>query len=152
MVLAWGFKPNELGAVRRVLGRQLRGLGALVALATLALAVSPFTAGLSSGDEPFGGGAVLVLGGVGSAIVAVAYVPVALTLRNAVHALARILFPMPVYDGQSDVGGSVLECLENRQNLTKLIMGERGIYGELVESLVVAGPLLTAAIGTYVTG
>jgi hypothetical protein len=82
-------------ALRPGLGRQLRDPGALVGLGTLALAASPFPGAMASGYDPNRGGAVLILGGLGSAIVVFAYVPVAMTLRNRVGALAQNLMPLP---------------------------------------------------------
>jgi hypothetical protein len=136
---------DALMALRLVLIRQLRGLGALVALATLALAISPALGSMF--DEPEdGSGVVLVLGGAGSAIVAVAYVPVAVALRSRVEDVARYLLPVE----DNDDGQAVLAHLRGRQDLVKLVMGERGIYDELLASLVVASPLITAAIGRVV--
>jgi hypothetical protein len=43
-----------------------------------------------------------------------------------------------------------LDRLRDRQDLLKLVMGDRGIYDELMASLVVATPLMTAAIGRLV--
>ena len=137
-----------LVSLRLVLVRQLRGLGALVALATMALALSPFRDNMFTTDDAGGEGSVLILGGVGSALVAVAYVPAALALRSRVGALARGL--MPIND--QDEGESVLGRLKGRQELVKLVMGERGIYDELLTSLVVAAPLLSATIGDQLTG
>jgi hypothetical protein len=136
---------DDLGVLRVVLVRQLRGLGALVALATLALAISP---GLGSmfPEAESGSGVVLVLGGAGSAIVAMAYVPVATVLRTKAAGLSRYLFPL----GTDDDGHAVLDRLRDRQDLLKLVMGDRGIYDELMASLVVATPLMTAAIGRLV--
>lgn len=136
---------DSLGGLRLVLTRQLRGLGALVALATLALAISPGLGSMFT-EAQDGSGAVLVLGGVGSAIVAMAYLPVAIALRNRVYHVTLSLLPVAAND-EADV---VLARLRGRQDLMKLVLGERGVYDELLASLVVAGPLITAAVGRVV--
>lgn len=136
---------DSLGGLRLVLTRQLRGLGALVALATLALAISPGLGSMFT-EAQDGSGAVLVLGGVGSAIVAMAYLPVAIALRNRVTHVTRSLLPVAAND-EAEV---VLARLRGRQDLMKLVLGERGVYDELLASLVVAGPLITAAVGRVV--
>jgi hypothetical protein len=136
---------DSLGVLNLVLARQLRGLGALVALATLALAISPGLGSMFPEAED-GNGAVLVLGGVGSAIVAMAYLPVAIALRDRLFSVARSMLPL----GADDDGEVVLARLSGRQDLVRNVLGERGVYDQLLASLVVAGPLITAAIGRVV--
>jgi len=133
---------------RLLLQRLLWGLGALVALSTLALGVSLRLRAPALSDTDLGQQRTLVLGAIGSAIMALAYVPVATSLRGEVREEARHLFPFA--DG--DDGDTVIARLQNRSEIEKLVGGERGVFDELVTSLVILGPILTTAIGSYITG
>lgn len=133
---------------RLLLQRLLWGLGALVALSTLALGVSLRLRAPALSDTDLGQQRILILGAIGSAIVALAYVPVATFLRGRVRAEARQLFPLA--DG--DDGDTVIARLQNRSEIERLVGGERGVFDELVTSLVILGPILTTAIGSYITG
>ncbi|HVR77323.1 MAG TPA: hypothetical protein VMS99_02915 [Acidimicrobiia bacterium] len=142
--------PTQVETLLRLgilLRRLLWSLGSLVALSTLALGVSSQLRASTIG-VPESQVGVLILGGLGSAIVALAYVPVATSLRNEVRAVGRAMFPMEdTLDGES-----ALSRLRGRAELERLAGGERGIFDELTKGLVILAPVITTAIGTYVTG
>jgi hypothetical protein len=98
-------------------------------------------------DTDLGQQRILILGAIGSAIVALAYVPVATFLRGEVRDEARHLFPLADSDGDT-----LIAQLKNRFEIERLVGGERGVFDELVTGLVILGPILATAIGTYITG
>jgi hypothetical protein len=47
-------------------------------------------------------------------------------------------------------GEQLLQRLQQLRELEKLLVGEQGIYDEMLTGIVVLGPLLTSAVQQYV--
>jgi hypothetical protein len=59
----------------------------------------------------------------------------------------RAHFPMKDADAP---GEQLLQRLQQLRELEKLLVGEQGIYDEMLTGIVVLGPLLTSAVQQYV--
>ncbi|MFG2970281.1 hypothetical protein ACGFZS_44130 [Streptomyces sp. NPDC048288] len=138
-------------ARRRTMRAAVTGLGALVALSTLALgAVVRMQAELvkahtmaSADATPFE--YVLVFGGVGSLNVAIAYAPAATGLRRQAHLLAERLFPLTGIDEPTQL----LERAEQRARFEQLLGAEAGPFADLQAGIVVLTPLLASAVAVW---
>ncbi|MFJ9004547.1 hypothetical protein [Streptomyces canus] len=145
--VAAGEMTDWLLARRRILRTLLAGLGALVALSTLALgaAVRMETelvkegALASSEATPFE--YVLIFGGAGSLLVAGVYVPASLGLRRQARVLAGRLFDLP----GADEPAVLLERFEQRVKFEQLLGVEAGPFADLQAGIVVLAPLLASA-------
>jgi hypothetical protein len=135
-----------LSELQILLRRMLSSAGALVALATLALGAalrrSEEVLG-SSGSDPLSD--LLPFAGLGSLAIAVAYIPAKLTLRRTLRIELQRMFPLAA----NASGTEVLETLGQRKEAKSLVIGDRGIYDELTASLIVASPLITAALQRF---
>ncbi|MET8809311.1 hypothetical protein [Streptomyces sp. NPDC004546] len=149
--VALGELLEWLLASRRTMRALVTGLGALVALSTLALgAVVRMQAelvkahALASADAtPFE--YVVVFGGVGTLNVAIAYTPAAIGLRRQAHLLAERLFPLT----GTDEPAALLERTEQRLKCEQLLGAEVGPFADLQASIVVLTPLLASAVAVW---
>ncbi|MFJ3778275.1 hypothetical protein ACIPX0_41990 [Streptomyces sp. NPDC090075] len=138
-------------ARRRTMRAAVTGLGALVALSTLALgAVVRMQAELvkahtmaSADATPFE--YVLVFGGVGTLNVAITYAPAAIGLRRQAHLLAERLFPLTGTDEPTQL----LERAEQRARFEQLLGAEAGPFADLQAGIVVLTPLLASAVAVW---
>ncbi|MFG6195067.1 hypothetical protein [Nonomuraea sp. JJY05] len=135
-----GTRVATLIAFRRLLRRLLGAVGSLVALATLALGASP--APLSSR------GVVLIFGGTGSLLVALAYVPARAALREAATHLCDDLLP---FEDAGDVA-TVLSRAEERAKLEQVLGVDHNFMTDLQTGLVILGPLLSSAAAAFLPG
>ncbi|MEV4172979.1 hypothetical protein [Nonomuraea sp. NPDC049709] len=135
-----GTRVATLVASRRLLRRLLGAVGSLVALATLALGASP--APLSSP------GVVLIFGGTGSLLVALAYVPARAALREAATRLCDDLLPL----GDADDAATVLSRTEERAKLEQVLEVDHNVMTDLQTGLVIVGPLLSSAAAAFLPG
>jgi hypothetical protein len=149
--VAAGELTEWLLARQRTMRTLVANLGALVALSTLALgAVVRMEAELvkahalaSTEATPFE--YVLVFGGVGTLLVAIAYVPAAIGLRRQARLLAKRLFTL---DGADDPA-ALLERAEQRARFEQLLGAEAGPFADLQAGIVVLTPLLASAFAVW---
>ncbi|GAA4972862.1 hypothetical protein HD597_005042 [Nonomuraea thailandensis] len=135
-----GARVAALIAFRRLLRRLLGAVGSLVALATLALGASP--APLSSR------GIILIFGGTGSLLVALAYGPARAALREAGHRLCDELVPLR----DADDAATVLGRAEERMKLEQVLEVDHNLMTDLQTGLVILGPLLSSAAAAFLPG
>jgi hypothetical protein len=129
-----GEQIEQLLILRRLLAGLLAAVGALVALATLATGAA---LQLGTDGNP---GVVLVLGGTGSALVALAYSPAAAALRATGQALCRAIVPL--------VGAPAAELpsrVDNRHRLEQALGVDRGVFADLQSGLTILAPLIASA-------
>ncbi|KOV85146.1 hypothetical protein [Nocardia sp. NRRL S-836] len=124
----------ELVGLRRRLQRLASGLGALVALSTLALGAGL----LMSKNAPRE--LVVVFGGGGSATVGLLYAPAAAAIRTRGEQLVGAVF-----SGQPADRADLVDRAEQRAKLEQAIGVDRTLFGELQVALPVLGPLIAAA-------
>jgi hypothetical protein len=87
----------------------------------------------------------LIFGGVGSVLVAAAYVPAWSALQRRAHLLCRELFPLDDLDD----GSTILSNAADGQRLEQVLGADRGILADLQSGLAVAAPLLAGAIAAF---
>jgi hypothetical protein len=134
-----------LVALRRLLQRLLATVGSAVALVTVqAGALFAVYASIHSPDST-PPQYVLVVGGVGSLLVALAYVPgwSALQLRD--RRLCDELFPM----GHLDEAAAILTTASDRQKLEQILGADRNVLADMQTGLAVLGPLLAGAAAAF---
>ncbi|GAA0992028.1 hypothetical protein GCM10009555_080380 [Acrocarpospora macrocephala] len=132
-----GRRVAVLIALRRLLQRLLAAVGTLVALATLALGSTPVP--LPSRTV------VLIFGGVGSLLVALAYSPARAALQEAATRLCDDLLPL----ADVDDAATVLTRAEDRAKLEQLLGADRNLLAELQTGLAILGPLLSSAAAAF---
>jgi hypothetical protein len=146
-----GEQVGVLVALRRLLQRLLTAVGSLVALSTLALGAS-----LAAQQSPLAGCAhsaggqlppqtVLIFGGIGSALVALAYVPASTALNNRGQRLCDQLFPL----AEADEPAAILSRAEDRNKMEQLLGVDRSIAADLQTGLVILGPLIASAATAF---
>lgn len=137
---------DMLSQLQLLLRRMLSSAGALVALSTLALGAalrrSEEVLG-SSGGDPLSD--LLPFAGISSVLIAMTYVPATAAVRRALGDVLRTLFPLK----PSAPGDVVVEVLTRRQEARALAIGNHGVYDDLTASLIVASPLITAALQRF---
>jgi hypothetical protein len=146
-----GKQTDVLVALRRLLQRLLTAVGSLVALSTLALGASLAAqhsrlagcAGSAAGQLP--PQTVLIFGGVGSALVALAYVPASAALNNRGQRLCAELFPL----GGANEPATILSRAEDRNKMEQLLGVDRSTAADLQTGLVILGPLIASAATAF---
>ena len=139
--------------LRQLLQRLLAAAGSLVALWTLALgAGAAMLRSLPAGSEHSGvtqapPEVVLVLGGVGSLLVALFYVPAATALQRRGQSLCDELFPL----AKADEASAILTVAEDRHKLEQLLGVDRSVFADLQTGLVILGPLLASAAAAFLS-
>jgi hypothetical protein len=146
-----GEQAGALMALWRLLQRLLAAVGSLVALSTLALgAAFALQQSLPAGSAhsraaQLAPQTVLIFGGVGSALVAVAYGPASTALRTWAQRLCDELFPL----AEADKAAVVLNQADDRSKLEQLLGADRSLAAELQTGLAVLGPLIASAATAF---
>lgn len=135
-----GRQVAVLLSLRRLLQRLLAAEGAVVTLVTF-----EFGAYSRIQPSPPPPQYVFIFGGVGSVLVAAAYVPAWTALQRRAHLLCRELFPL---DDLAD-GSTILSNAADGQRLEQVLGADRGILADLQNSLAVAAPLLAGAVAAF---
>ncbi|MFC4039601.1 hypothetical protein ACFO1B_14340 [Dactylosporangium siamense] len=135
-----GRQVAVLLSLRRLLQRLLAAEGAVVALVTF-----EFGAYSQIQSSPPPAQYVFIFGGVGSTLVAAAYVPAWTALQHRAHLLCRELFPL---DDLND-GATILSNAADSQRLEQVLGADRGILADLQNGLAVAAPLLAGAVAAF---
>src|SRR6266487_3344266 len=144
---AAGARGEQVGALvtlRRLLQRLLTAVGSLVALSTLALGAALAEGCARSGEGQLPPQTVLIFGGVGSVLVALAYGPASTALNNRGQRLCDELFPL----SEADEPAAILSRAEDRNKLEQLLGVDRSIVADLQTGLVILGPLIASAAAT----
>jgi len=123
--------------LRPLAQRQLTALGALVALATLALGASFRAAADSEPPET-----ILIFGLSGSAGVALVYLPAHTALRKVSESLVDAMFP--IVDGAEPA--TLLEIAEKRQTLRDVLGLDGNVVRELQANIAVLAPLMAGGV------
>jgi hypothetical protein len=131
-----------LVALRQLLQRLLAAVGALVTVVTLefgALLALERSVHSQFGNRPpqF----VLVYGGIGSLLVALAYAPGWTALQNRCSRLCDELFPMECLDEAS----TILAMSGDRQKLEQILGADRGMLADMQNGVVILAPLIAGA-------
>lgn len=148
---AAGELTDWLLARRRLLRTLLTGLGALVALSTLALGAAVrveaemVTAHRLAQRDATPAEYVLIFGGAGSLLVAAVHAPAALALRQQARSLGARLFS---FTG-TDEPAVLLERAEQRSRFEHLLGAESGPFTDLQAGIVVLAPLLASAVTVW---
>ena len=123
--------------LRPLAQRQLTALGALVALATLALGASFRAAADNEPPET-----ILIFGLSGSAGVALVYLPARTALRRVSDSLVDAMFP--IVDGAEPA--ALLEIAERRQTLRGVLGLEGDVVRDLQANIAVLAPLMAGGV------
>jgi hypothetical protein len=140
-----GEKVVVLKGLRRLLLRLLAVAGAVVALVTFqfgTLMMLERNEGMPLGDLP--PQYALVFGGVGSLLVAVAYVPGWAALQRRGRELCQQLFPI----GDRNDGPAILSWASDLKKMEQLLGVDRSIMADLKNGLAILAPLLAGAAAT----
>ena len=147
-----GEQAGALMALRQLLQRLLAAVGSLVALSTLALgAAFALQQSLPAGSVHSRASAqlppqtVLIFGGAGSAIVAVAYGPASAALKTWAQRLCDELFPLH----EADTAAVILNQAEDRSKLGQLLGADRSVVADLQTGLAILGPLIASAAAAF---
>jgi hypothetical protein len=146
-----GEQAGALLALRRLLQRLLAAVGSLVALSTLALGAAlaeqhSLPAGPShSGPAQLAPQTVLIFGGAGSALVALAYGPASTALKTRAQRLCDELFPLD----EADEAAAILNQAEDRSKLEQLLGADRSIVADLQTGLAILSPLIASAAAAF---
>jgi len=122
-----------------------------VALSTLALgAAFALQQSLSAGSAhsrtaQLAPQTVLIFGGVGSALVAVAYGPASTALKTWAQRLCDELFPLD----KADKAAVILSQAEDRSKLEQLLGADRSVFADLQTGLAILGPLIASAATAF---
>lgn len=133
-------------ALRRLLQRLLTVVGWLAALVTfqagtlIALEKNMHTA---FGNRP--PQYVLVIGGVGSVLVALAYVPARSALRTQASRLCDELFPLRSITRSAEI----LNAVTARQSVEQALGVNRTVAADLQAGLVILSPLIASATASF---
>jgi len=134
-----------------LLQRLLAAIGSLVALSTLALgAAVALQQSLHAGSARSGTGqlapqTVLIFGGAGSALVALAYGPASTALKTRAQCLCDELFPLY----QAVDAAAILKQAEDRSKLEQLLGVDRSTVADLQTGLAILGPLIASAAAAF---
>jgi hypothetical protein len=146
-----GEQAGALLALRRLLQRLLAAVGSLVALSTLALGAA-LALQQSAPARPAHGGAaqlapqtVLIFGGAGSALVALAYGPASTALKARAQHLCDELYPLR----QADDAAAVLNQARDRTTLEQLLGADRSVVADLQTGLAILSPLIASAAAAF---
>jgi hypothetical protein len=142
---AQGKRVVLLIGLRRLLLRLLAVAGAVVALVTFqfgTLMMLERHEGLPLGDLP--PQYALIFGGVGSLLVAVAYVPGWAALQRRGRELCQQLFPI----GDRNDGPAILSWASDLKKMEQLLGVDRSIMADLKNGLAILAPLLAGAAAT----
>jgi len=134
--------------LRRLLQRLLAACGSLVALLTLqASALMSLERSVHSafGNRP--PQYVLVIGGVGSLLTALLYIPGWAALERQGQCLCDRLFPMR----SLDEAAAILSAAENRQKLEQILGVGRSLIADMQTNLIILAPLLASAAAAFLT-
>jgi hypothetical protein len=140
-----------LVALRRLLQRLLAAVGSLVALSTLALgAALALQQSLPAGSARSGAAqlapqTVLIFGGAGSALVALAYGPASTALKTRAQRLCDELFPLH----EADEAAAILNQAEHRNKLEQFLGVDRTVFADLQTGLAILGPLIASAAAAF---
>jgi hypothetical protein len=132
-------------ALRRLLQRLLSVVGWLAALVTfqsgalLALDKS-LHSGLGRPSQY-----VLIVGGVGSVLVALAYVPARTALRLCATRLCEELFPIESLDDPAQI----LSAADSRQKVEQILGADRSIAADIQADFIILAPLLASAVAAF---
>ncbi|WP_406045736.1 hypothetical protein OG799_15415 [Micromonospora sp. NBC_00898] len=132
-------------ALRRLLRRLLAAVGTLVALVTFqfgALMMLEKSTHLPLGDLP--PQYTLVFGGMGSLLVALAYVPGWAALQRRGQELCEHLFPI----GDLNDGQTILSRVSDSQKMEQILGADRSVLADLQNGLAIPAPLLAGAAAT----
>lgn len=146
-----GEQASALMALWRLLQRLLAAVGSLVALSTLALGAAfalqqSLPAGFAHGRAAqLAPQTVLIFGGVGSALVAVAYGPASTALNTWAQRLCDELFPLH----ETDKAAVILNQAEDRIKLQQLLGADRSVVADLQTGLAILGPLIASAVTAF---
>jgi len=146
-----GEQAGALLTLRRLLQRLLAAIGSLVALSTLALgAAVALQQSLHAGSARSGTGqlapqTVLIFGGAGSALVALAYGPASTALKTRAQCLCDELFPLY----QAVDAAAILKQAEDRSKLEQLLGVDRSTVADLQTGLAILGPLIASAAAAF---
>lgn len=142
-----GEQVTHLELLLRVARRLLVGAGALVALTTVSLGAAVILQREVQAGQEHSSDVVLIFGGVGSALLAAAYLPAAVGIRARAGRLASHLFPLPA----GDDAAVVLGALRDRSEFVRLLGTDRTVWNDLQSGSVILAPLLAAALTTFIT-
>ena len=146
-----GEQVAALMALRRLLQRLLAAVGSLVALSTLALgAAIALQQSLPAGSAhsratQLAPQTVLIFGGAGSALVALAYGPASTALKNRGQRLCDELFPLH----EADAAAAILSRAEDRNKLEQLLGVDRSVAADLQTGLAILSPLIASAAAAF---
>jgi hypothetical protein len=146
-----GEQAGALITLRRLLQRLLAAVGSLVALSTLALGAAfalqqNLPAGTAYGRaDRLAPQTVLIFGGAGSTLVAVAYGPASVALKTWAQRLCDELFQLD----DADEAAVILTRVEDRSKLEQLLGADRGVPADLQAGLVILGPLIASAAAAF---
>lgn len=146
-----GEQAHGLVVLWRLLQRLLAAVGSLVALSTLALGAAfavqqSLPTGVAHGRAAqLAPQTVLIFGGVGSALVAVAYGPASTALQNWAQRLCGELFPLQ----EADEPAVILNQAEDRSKLEQLLGADRSVVADLQTGLAILGPLIASAAAAF---
>lgn len=135
-----GRQVTVLLDLRRLLQRLLAAEGAVVTLVTF-----EFGAYSELLPNPRPAQYILIFGGVGSALVAAAYLPARTALQHRARRLCGELFPLDDLDD----GPTILSNATDGQRLEQVLGADRGVLADLQNGLIVAAPLLAGAVGAF---
>jgi hypothetical protein len=141
-----GGRLLALVALRRLLQRLLAAVGALVALATLQtgarLALEQSVHSTYGNRPPE---YVLIFGGVGSMLVALAYVPGWAALRDRGQQLCDELLPMDRLEAPS----AILSVGRERRDLEQILGTDKSVLADMQTGLAILAPLLAGAAAAF---
>ena len=146
-----GEQAGVLMALRRLLQPLLAAVGSLVALSTLALGAAlalqqNLPAGAAHGQaSELAPQTVVIFGGAGSALVAVAYGPASAALNTWAQRLCDELYPLD----ESDTAAVILKQAEDRAKLEQLLGADHGVVAGLQAGLAILGPLIASAAAAF---
>lgn len=146
-----GEQADVLMALRRLLQRLLAAGGSLVALSTLALGAalalqqSLLVESMHSTAAQLAPQTVLIFGGAGSALVALAYAPASTALKTQAQRLCDELFPLH----EADEAAAILNQVQDRNKLEQLLGVDRSVAADLQTGLAILGPLIASAAAAF---
>jgi hypothetical protein len=137
-----GERAEAILTLRRQLSGFLTALGALVALATLAVGAAVRVA------EPRRDNMVVVIFGASmSLMVALVYAPTAAAVRERARELAATTVPLAGADASE-----LAERVESRKRLEQALGVDRGLLADLQTDVVILAPLVASGLATFLPG
>lgn len=143
-----GNQVADLLDLRRLAGRLLPPLGALVALATLALGAAIKQQERFEAGEALPVEGVVVFGAAGTALVAAFYLPAVGMIRREAALLCQELFDIRT----ADAPASLLAGLEERHRMEEIMGLTRDTFAELQAGFIVVGPLIAGIAAVFLPG